>query len=200
MTDLYRSARLVYRAIESPGDDAFFLALAQDYEAHANSNPRLPRPATEKVANGSRDDWSKSLIGVMICLAHPSPDASGPKGTPPSEKPTPVGVISLSVQPPGMEHHRNSSISLQIIGPYRRQGYGSEAIEWILNWGFQTAGLHRIGIGCFSWNSGALKLYEKLGFVVEGRGREQLWYNGGWGGFVELAMLEDEWRARKITK
>ena len=75
------------------------------------------------------------------------------------------------------------------------QGYGSEAIKWVLGWGFRIAGLHRIGVECFSYNAGARELYEgKLGFEFEGREREVLWHNGGWHDLLSFSMLESEWK------
>lgn len=92
-------------------------------------------------------------------------------------------------------HHRNAGLSIELLNTYQGKGYGSEAIFWALNWAFQIAGLHRISINCFSWNSGAERLYERLGFVREGRKREVFWFDGGWGDLVEFAILEGEWRA-----
>jgi RimJ/RimL family protein N-acetyltransferase len=66
----------------------------------------------------------------------------------------------------------------------------------MLNWAFQIAGLHRVRITCFSYNPGARKLYERLGFVYEGSERESLWYDGEWHDILFLSMLESEWRVR----
>ena len=91
-------------------------------------------------------------------------------------------------------HHRNSYIGIDVLRPFQGKGYGSEAIEWVLGYGFQFAGLHRIGIEAFSYNPGALRLYERLGFVPEGRRREEMWFNGAWHDIITFGMLEHEWR------
>lgn len=83
-----------------------------------------------------------------------------------------------------------------IFKAYQNKGYGSEAIQWVLWWAFQQGGLHRISIGCFSYNDGARRLYEKLRFVYEGRLRESVWFNGGWHDTIWWSLLEDEWRER----
>jgi RimJ/RimL family protein N-acetyltransferase len=42
----------------------------------------------------------------------------------------------------------------------------------VLDWGFRIAGLHWIGIECFSFNDGAKQIYERLGLCMKGcRGR-----------------------------
>jgi len=89
-------------------------------------------------------------------------------------------------------------MSIQICREEQRKGYGSEAIKWALEWGFLAGGLHRVSIGCFSFNEGARRLYERLGFVVEGRTREVVWKNGGWHDSIEMGMLEGEWREKYL--
>jgi RimJ/RimL family protein N-acetyltransferase len=91
-------------------------------------------------------------------------------------------------------------IGISLAEPYRNKGYGSEAIRWILNWGFKTAGLHRIGIKVFAFNEGACRLYERLGFVREGIARESIFHDGKWWDEIELSMLDHEWRAMEEKK
>ena len=74
------------------------------------------------------------------------------------------------------------------------QGYGSEAIKWALNFGFQHANLHRIEIASFEYNANTIKLYERLGFNPEVRQRESQWHDGRRWDVVILPMLEDGWR------
>ena len=88
-------------------------------------------------------------------------------------------------------------MGLDIHKDYRNAGYGTEAITWVVDWGLRIAGLHRIAVGCFEWNGAAQRVYRRLGFVLEGRRREALWYLGGWKDFLEFGMLEDEWRRRR---
>ena len=44
----------------------------------------------------------------------------------------------------------------------------------------------------------ACKLYPRLGFVLEGRLREQFWYNGRWGDEMCYGMLKSEWEDRVV--
>lgn len=133
-------------------------------------------------------------------------------------KPVPIGILHLTGDAPSLSHHRKcpslppspsppshphtncrlhvGEIGLSIHASHRNQGYGSEAILYALEWGFRRANLHRMGIGAFAWNQGAIKLYKKLGFVEEARRREFFWYDGEYWDCVELAMLEGEWRGR----
>jgi len=89
-------------------------------------------------------------------------------------------------------------MSVQICREEQGKGYGTEAIKWALEWGFLVGGLHKVNIGCFSFNKGASRLYERLGFVAEGRAREVVWKNGGWHDSIEMGMLEGEWREKYL--
>ncbi|OJD29993.1 gnat family protein [Diplodia corticola] len=191
MRNPFRSERLLYRAIkDTPEDAAFVHSVQDDPEAYALSNMALLRPETTK----SSAEWKKHLdeerlIAVIICIA--------PLSNPAEKDPVPIGIVSLAKPCAGLEHHRNSSIAIDVIEAHRGKGYGSEAIRWMVDWGFRTAGLHRIGIQCFSYNPGAARLYERLGFVPEGRRREEVWFNGAWHDVLQFSVLEHEWKERQ---
>ena len=68
----------------------------------------------------------------------------------------------------------------------------------MLEYAFRRAGLHRVEIKVFAWNVGAVRLYQRLGFVVEGREREKYWHEGAWRDYVVLGILEGEWWAREM--
>ncbi|KAH7063032.1 GNAT family acetyltransferase [Macrophomina phaseolina] len=191
MKNPFRTERLILRAIEdTPEDDAFVHLVQADPVSYALSNLSLPRPETMKASKEWKTHLTeKCLLAVIICIA-PSPSGS-------QETPVPIGIVSLTAPRPGLEHHRNSSISIDIVAEHQGKGYGGEAINWILNWGFQMAGLHRIGIDCFSYNAAALHLYERLSFVLEGRRRESIWFDGSWHDWIEFGMLEGDWKDKQ---
>lgn len=190
MDGIFTSKRLVYRSIE-PEDDAFLRAYLGDSEAQAQSTYALLKPTSKQSIESRRDAMlNKDLLGVVLCL----PGADSTEGGSPA---TPIGILHLGGLAPRVAHNRNTDIGVGVMKQYRGQGYGSEAIVWALDWAFRSAGMHRVGIGAFSFNTGALSLYERLGFKVEGRKREGMWYDGGWHDIVELGMVESEWRALK---
>jgi len=55
--------------------------------------------------------------------------------------------------------------------------------------------MHSVRLQVFSYNVGAVRLYEQLGFVKEGCVRQSLWFGGKWHDTLSYGMLEDEWRA-----
>ncbi|KAF2101189.1 acyl-CoA N-acyltransferase [Rhizodiscina lignyota] len=187
MASSFLSERLIYRAPEdTPQDKAFILALQSDRACAENATRYLVKPMSPADVDMFLRQIQDCLLGVLVCL----PESSALITT------KPIGFVTLkgTSQP----HHRNSTMSIQICREEQGKGYGTEAVKWALEWGFMTAGLHRVSIGCFSFNEGARKLYVRLGFVVEGRTREAAWKNGGWHDVIEMGMLEGEWREKYL--
>jgi RimJ/RimL family protein N-acetyltransferase len=76
----------------------------------------------------------------------------------------------------------------------RGKGIGHEMIKQILWIGFHELKLHRISLGVFDFNEGAIKCYEKLGFSREGLLRDVRKFKNTYWNLVEMSILEDEWR------
>ena len=74
-------------------------------------------------------------------------------------------------------------------------GYGREALNLLLEWAVKIRKFHRGWIDCKEYNSIALHLYERVGFVREGVLREYLLTNGVYENLVVLGMLNREYRA-----
>ncbi|KAI1641578.1 acyl-CoA N-acyltransferase [Daldinia loculata] len=171
--DPFHSERLVYRAVnDEPPDIAFIHSIRRDAEAQSGSSYALLRPESTKASTEFKNHIEKCLLGAIICLLVTRLAEK-------DEETLPIGIICLKANPPSHAHHRSSDISIDIAKEYRGRGYGGEAIRWALWYGFQMAGLHRISIGTFSFNTGAMRLYERLGFTSEGKHRETMWFNGG---------------------
>ena len=190
---MFRSQRLVYRAIEdTPEEEAFLHLITTDVEGFAHSNTSVPKPQNkESTKNWKKYLTEKTLLSAVFCIPSSTTATAAP-----SSVPEPIGVITLTGSSPSNAHHRNAYISVDVLPSHQRKGYGSEAIQWVLRWGFQMAGLHRIGIESFAYNEGAGRLYERLGFTLEGRKRDYLWFNGGWHDELCFSILEHEWRAK----
>ncbi|MEA2631820.1 MAG: hypothetical protein QOE66_2039, partial [Chloroflexota bacterium] len=60
---------------------------------------------------------------------------------------------------------------------------------------FTNMGLHRIGLAVFAFNERAIRSYEKVGFVVEGRARDAIYRDGRYWDEIDMSLLESEWRA-----
>jgi RimJ/RimL family protein N-acetyltransferase len=75
------------------------------------------------------------------------------------------------------------------------RGYGTEATRLMLAHAFTSMGLHRVSLAVFAFNERAIRSYEKVGFVVEGRARDAIYRDGRYWDEIDMSMLESEWRA-----
>lgn len=76
---------------------------------------------------------------------------------------------------------------------YRGQGYGSDALGLMLRFAFHELNLHRIQLTVFSYNTRAIRLYERLGFTREGVLREYLQRDGQRFDVYQYGLLAREW-------
>jgi len=75
----------------------------------------------------------------------------------------------------------NKAASFRIViweATGRDKGYGSEAAALLLRHGFEALGLNRIELEVYAFNPRARRVYEKLGFRLEGTRREALIWDG----------------------
>lgn len=75
------------------------------------------------------------------------------------------------------------------------KGYGKIACGLVIEHGFQTLNLERIGCGTFETNSGMIKVAESLGMREEGRRRKAVFKDGQYVDLVEFGILRHEFRA-----
>jgi len=74
-------------------------------------------------------------------------------------------------------------------------GYGTEATRLMVDHAFRVLGLHRVALSVFAFNERAIRSYEKVGFVVEGRSREAIRRDGRWWDELQMSILGSEWLA-----
>ncbi|MEV0803322.1 GNAT family protein [Kribbella sp. NPDC050281] len=83
-----------------------------------------------------------------------------------------------------------------LIGPAGQgRGLGTEATRLIVGYGIEEIGLHRISLGVYAFNPRAQRAYEKAGFVVEGRLRDSLLWEGQWVDEIVMSVLAPDWKA-----
>lgn len=75
---------------------------------------------------------------------------------------------------------------------YRSNGFGTEAINLILEYGFKYLNLHSIKLDLLSANERAHKCYLKCGFKDTGADREAIFLNGKYYNRLHMDILENE--------
>lgn len=73
------------------------------------------------------------------------------------------------------------------------KGIGIEAIKLLLDFGFNELNLHRIQLNVISYNTRAIKAYEKAGFIKEGVYRELVHREGLRYDLYLYGLLREEW-------
>jgi len=76
---------------------------------------------------------------------------------------------------------------------YWGKGYGTDAMKVILRYAFQELNLRRVALDTFEYNPRAIRSYEKVGFVYEGRVREFLYREGRRWDLIFMGILREEW-------
>jgi len=76
--------------------------------------------------------------------------------------------------------------------PYWSKGYGTEAMKLLLRFIFEEMNLNKVLLNVYSFNERALRSYEKCGFVVEGRLREQIFRKGKYYDEIIMGILRRE--------
>ena len=79
---------------------------------------------------------------------------------------------------------------------YWGKGYGTDAMRILLRYAFEELNLHRLSLSVFEYNSRAIRSYEKVGFVIEGRVRQFLNRDGRRYDMIFMGILLDEWKER----
>lgn len=108
-----------------------------------------------------------------------------------------VGEVVLNGWDPD---NRSCGFRALIGATGRGRGLGTEATRLIVEHGLHTLGLHRISLEVYDFNPRARHVYEKVGFVHEGTGRDALLFDGEWVDVHYMAILGQEDQAAGPTQ
>jgi RimJ/RimL family protein N-acetyltransferase len=96
--------------------------------------------------------------------------------------------------------HVNRSAELGIIIGHRTywgRGYGSDAINALLSWAFDSLNLNRVMLRVFDYNRRAIRAYEKCGFLHEGAMRQAHFCDGAYHDQLIMGVLREEYLAHE---
>ena len=90
--------------------------------------------------------------------------------------------------------HRSAALNI-IIGEEekRGQGYGKEAIKLLLEYGFNNLNLNNVMLKVYSFNRGAIKMYESLGFKKFGTRHNSYYFKGKFYDEIQMEILKEEY-------
>jgi RimJ/RimL family protein N-acetyltransferase len=91
--------------------------------------------------------------------------------------------------------NRSAEIGIHIgEKEYWDQGFGTKAVQLLLNHGFNNINLHRIYLRVFESNQRAVRSYQKAGLILEGRMREAQYIDGSYVDVLLMSVLRHEWQ------
>ena len=86
-----------------------------------------------------------------------------------------------------------AEIGFTLSREYQCRGFASEAVSALLDYAFDTLGLHRVVAIVDCRNAPSVALLERLDLRREGHFVENVWFKGGWADEYLYAVLKDEW-------
>jgi RimJ/RimL family protein N-acetyltransferase len=101
-----------------------------------------------------------------------------------------IGLFDLDLQ--------NGSAGLGIsIGDAddRGRGHGTDMLRALLEFAFGRLRLERVWLDVYDFNPGARRVYERVGFVLEGTLRHAIYRDARHVDVHRMSILVDEWRA-----
>lgn len=90
----------------------------------------------------------------------------------------------------------HAEVGISLLPSARGQVSGTAAMEQLLEFAFVRRNLRRLHLEVIESNAGAIRSYEKAGFVVEGRLREHAWLRGRYEDIVLMGLLRSDWLPR----
>ena len=92
---------------------------------------------------------------------------------------------------------RQGEIGMVIAGAEDRgRSYGTEALELLAEFAFNSLGLERIELEVHMENAAALRCYQKAGFTLEGVKRHAYYNDGRFADLGMMSILREDWLAR----
>lgn len=74
---------------------------------------------------------------------------------------------------------------------YWGQGYGREAVQLLVDYGFRHHNLNKVWLEVWGRNQRAIRAYRASGFLEEGRLRQHVWSDGAFDDLVIMGILRD---------
>lgn len=177
----------VYLRAPLPSDSGRFLTAAKASRKlhgawiHPPSTPaRFAAFVHRYDAARQRDASSATHVGFLVCRC---------------EDDAIVGVFSISEIVRGL--FKSAYLGYYAFAGAAGRGLMSAGLALVLDAAFNEIGLHRVEANVQPDNRRSLALVRRAGFVREGYSRRYVRIAGRWRDHVRMALLVEDWRARR---
>lgn len=155
--------------------------LAADLDTWEERSPAMPAPLTRAAYDARRAEQDSADRTVRFVI-----DADG----------SAVGSISLFDVD---DLARHAEVGIALLAESRGKGIGTDAIAQLLEFAFVRCNLRRVHLEVIESNLGAIRAYEKVGFVLEGRQRQHAWVRGRYEDILRMGLLRSEWESERTS-
>ncbi len=158
-------------------------------------------PAVQQMAS------EPEIAATMLAVPHPYPDGAAARwiathealrhksnhvfGIEIRESRVLVGTVSVRCNPV----HLRAELGYWTGVPYWGNGYATEAVRTVVDWGFETLGLERIYAQHLDGNKASGRVLQKAGLLYEGTLRHCVRKNGTHYDTPMYAILRCDWEA-----
>jgi len=108
---------------------------------------------------------------------------------------TPIGICGFRYF-----DSKNKSADVSILlgtEKYRGRKLGTEALDLLVNFGFNSLNLHHISARIFSNNYRSIKVFENMNFKLDATLRDCIWRCGKWWNIYSYSLLSHEYNNKK---
>ena len=92
--------------------------------------------------------------------------------------------------------NRSMCVGGDILPDHRGKGHAKQMYKLIFKLGFDIWGLHRLWLMVLATNKVGIHVYQKMGFIEEGKQRQSIFKDGKFIDYVMMSILEDEYRKK----
>lgn len=103
-------------------------------------------------------------------------------------------IGNIALERSDRESSRRAEFGIMIDPDHHGNGYGSEAVELLIEHAFDELNLHKLEARAHESNEASQSIWEKFGFEQEGVRREQIFKDGEYRDAYWYGLLRREWR------
>jgi RimJ/RimL family protein N-acetyltransferase len=92
--------------------------------------------------------------------------------------------------------NRRCELGIALGRAFWGRGLGQDAVGTLVDYAFTHLHLHRVALQVLADDARAVGAYRKVGFVEEGRLRQQAWVRGRFVDELLMAMVREDWASR----
>ncbi|WP_049927546.1 GNAT family N-acetyltransferase [Halopiger goleimassiliensis] len=156
----------------------------REFLARNENDPRVRATRTAASPSGTEDveryiggtlGQSDDTIALLVC-----------------KDGEPVGLVLLIREKPGDRRYRRGELAFWIAPDEQGNGYATDASRLVLEYAFETLGLHKVVAKAFAANHASQGVLESLGFEQEGTFRNEVYVDGEWQDWYRYGLLRSE--------